>query len=99
MASCQSREFFDFGSAGYINGEMVVQDGGAHLRSSGAEDLLQWTDAQWERQRGARAKGSSVTHAALRCTMPLCRNCLPKKRFPAIHRPRDAAHRAIFRSQ
>jgi NAD(P)-dependent dehydrogenase (short-subunit alcohol dehydrogenase family) len=42
--------------AGYINGEMVVQDGGAHLRSSGAEDLLQWTDAQWERQRNARAK-------------------------------------------
>jgi NAD(P)-dependent dehydrogenase (short-subunit alcohol dehydrogenase family) len=44
-------------SAGYINGEMVVQDGGAHLRSSGAEDLLQWTDAQWEAQRTARAKG------------------------------------------
>jgi NAD(P)-dependent dehydrogenase (short-subunit alcohol dehydrogenase family) len=43
-------------SAGYINGEMVVQDGGAHLRSSGAEDLLQWTDAQWEDQRGARTK-------------------------------------------
>src|SRR3954464_14433444 len=43
--------------AGYINGEMVVQDGGAHLRSSGAEDLLQWTEAQWERQRAARAKG------------------------------------------
>ena len=43
--------------AGYINGEMVVQDGGAHLRSSGAEDLLQWTDAQWERQRAARPKG------------------------------------------
>ena len=43
--------------AGYINGEMVVQDGGAHLRSSGAEDLLQWTDAQWEQQRAARAKG------------------------------------------
>src|SRR5664279_3778476 len=43
-------------SAGYINGEMVVQDGGAHLRSSGAEDLLQWTDAQWERQRAARTK-------------------------------------------
>jgi len=42
--------------AGYINGEMVVQDGGAHLRSSGAEDLLQWTEAQWERQRAARAK-------------------------------------------
>jgi NAD(P)-dependent dehydrogenase (short-subunit alcohol dehydrogenase family) len=44
-------------AAGYINGEMVVQDGGAHLRSSGAEDLLQWTDTEWERQRAARAKG------------------------------------------
>src|SRR6195256_312185 len=43
-------------SAGYINGEMVVQDGGAHLRSSGAEDLLQWTDAQWEKARAARSK-------------------------------------------
>ena len=43
-------------SCGYINGEMVVQDGGAHLRSSGAEDLLQWTDAQWENQRAARPK-------------------------------------------
>jgi NAD(P)-dependent dehydrogenase (short-subunit alcohol dehydrogenase family) len=42
--------------AGYINGEMVVQDGGAHLRSSGAEDLLQWTDAQWEQQRALRTK-------------------------------------------
>jgi NAD(P)-dependent dehydrogenase (short-subunit alcohol dehydrogenase family) len=46
-------------SAGYINGEMVVQDGGAHLRSSGAEDLLQWTDAQWEAQRAARARDST----------------------------------------
>src|SRR5437588_3259439 len=44
-------------SAGYINGEMVVQDGGAHLRSSGAEDLLQWSAVQWEKQRGARSKG------------------------------------------
>src|ERR1700682_98150 len=43
--------------AGYINGEMVVQDGGAHLRSSGAEDLLQWSDAQWEKQRAVRSKG------------------------------------------
>ena len=43
--------------AGYINGEMVMQDGGSHLRSSGAEDLLQWTDAQWEKQRAARSKG------------------------------------------
>src|SRR6266404_3156611 len=44
--------------AGYINGEMVVQDGGAHLRGSGAEDLLQWSDEQWEKQRAARSKGS-----------------------------------------
>jgi hypothetical protein len=43
--------------AGYINGEMVVQDGGSHLRSSGAEDLLHWSDAQWEKQRTARSKG------------------------------------------
>jgi NAD(P)-dependent dehydrogenase (short-subunit alcohol dehydrogenase family) len=43
--------------AGYINGEMVVQDGGAHLRSSGAEDLLRWTDAQWQNQRERRPKG------------------------------------------
>src|SRR5438132_7637685 len=43
--------------AGYINGEMVVQDGGAHLRSSGAEDLMQWTDAQWQKQRERRPKG------------------------------------------
>src|SRR6185312_9668484 len=41
---------------GYINGEMVVQDGGSHLRSSGAEDLLQWTDAQWEKLRASRQK-------------------------------------------
>jgi NAD(P)-dependent dehydrogenase (short-subunit alcohol dehydrogenase family) len=40
----------------YINGEMVVQDGGSHLRSSGAEDLLQWTEAQWEVLRAARSK-------------------------------------------
>jgi NAD(P)-dependent dehydrogenase (short-subunit alcohol dehydrogenase family) len=43
--------------AGYINGEMIVQDGGAHLRGSGAEDLLQWTAEQWEKQRAGRAKG------------------------------------------
>jgi NAD(P)-dependent dehydrogenase (short-subunit alcohol dehydrogenase family) len=45
--------------AGYINGEMVVQDGGAHLRASGAEDLLRWSDAQWAAQRAARAQGRS----------------------------------------
>jgi NAD(P)-dependent dehydrogenase (short-subunit alcohol dehydrogenase family) len=58
----EHRELADLASylisdgAAYINGEMVVQDGGAHLRSSGAEDLLQWSDAQWEAQRTARAK-------------------------------------------
>jgi enoyl-[acyl-carrier-protein] reductase (NADH) len=58
----EHRELADLASylisdaAAYINGEMVVQDGGAHLRSSGAEDLLQWTDAQWAAQRTARAK-------------------------------------------
>src|SRR3979409_1529094 len=50
--------FLISGRAGYINGEMVVVDGGAHLRSSGAGVLLQWTDAQWENQRAARSKGS-----------------------------------------
>ena len=44
--------------AGYINGEMVTIDGGAVLRSSGAEDLLDWSDEQWanlREQRGGRA--------------------------------------------
>jgi NAD(P)-dependent dehydrogenase (short-subunit alcohol dehydrogenase family) len=58
----QHRELADLASflvsdcGGYINGEMVVQDGGAHLLGSGAEDLLQWSDAQWEKQRAARSK-------------------------------------------
>jgi len=40
--------------AGYINGEMVTIDGGEHLRSSGAEDLLRWTDSDWEALRASR---------------------------------------------
>ena len=40
--------------AGFINGEMVVIDGGQHLRSSGAEDLLQWSPAQWAQLRASR---------------------------------------------
>src|SRR6202045_2670731 len=58
----EHRELADLASflvsdlAGYINGEMVVQDGGSHLRSSGAEDLLQWTDAQFQAQRAAPSK-------------------------------------------
>jgi len=41
--------------AGYINGEMVTIDGGMHLRTSGAEDLLGWSDAQWAELRARRA--------------------------------------------
>src|SRR5256886_15467650 len=40
--------------AGYINGEMVVQDGGAHLPSSVSENLLQWTWGPGEKHPGAR---------------------------------------------
>lgn len=61
--SGEHRELADLASflisdaGGYINGEMVVQDGGAHLRSSGAEDLLAWSEAQWEAHRTVRSKG------------------------------------------
>jgi NAD(P)-dependent dehydrogenase (short-subunit alcohol dehydrogenase family) len=41
-------------AASYMTGEMVVLDGGAHLRTSGAEDLCGWTDDQWEAHRGSR---------------------------------------------
>lgn len=41
--------------AGYINGEMIAIDGGAHLRSSGAEDLLHWTPDQWTALRASRS--------------------------------------------
>lgn len=40
--------------AGYINGETVAIDGGAHLRTSGAEDLLQWTEDDWAHHRAQR---------------------------------------------
>jgi len=39
-----------------MNGEMVVIDGGAHLRTSGAEDLLAWPSEQWEALRARRAR-------------------------------------------
>jgi len=44
--------------AGYINGEMITIDGGAVLRSSGAEDLLDWSEEQWatlREKRGGKA--------------------------------------------
>ncbi len=37
--------------AAYVNGEMVTIDGGMHLRSSGAEDLLNWPQQQWDALR------------------------------------------------
>lgn len=40
--------------AGYINGETVAIDGGAHLRGSGAEAYLHWTEAQWRRHEAQR---------------------------------------------
>jgi len=44
-------------SAGYINGEMVVQDGGAHLRRVRRQRICcNGSDAQWEQQRTARSK-------------------------------------------
>ena len=58
----EHRELADLASflisdgAAYINGEMVVVDGGAHLRSSGAEDLLLWSEAEWEEHRASRSK-------------------------------------------
>lgn len=42
--------------AAYVNGEMVTIDGGAHLRTSGAEDLLAWSPAQWAALRAQRAR-------------------------------------------
>jgi NAD(P)-dependent dehydrogenase (short-subunit alcohol dehydrogenase family) len=40
--------------AAYVNGEMITIDGGMHLRTSGAEDLLGWSDAQWAELRAKR---------------------------------------------
>jgi NAD(P)-dependent dehydrogenase (short-subunit alcohol dehydrogenase family) len=40
--------------ASYVNGEMVAIDGGAHLRTSGAEDLLRWSDDDWAALRAQR---------------------------------------------
>ena len=41
-------------AAGYINGEAVTIDGGQHLRSSGAEELLSWSDEDWRSVRKDR---------------------------------------------
>ena len=87
----EHRELADLASflisdaAGYINGEMVVQDGGAHLRGSGAEDLLQWTDAQWEKQRARARRPAGMMSRACASSAGCARrvvDCLPKKTFP-----------------
>ncbi len=41
-------------AGGYITGEMITIDGGYHLRSSGAEDLLGWTDEAWTKHETTR---------------------------------------------
>jgi NAD(P)-dependent dehydrogenase (short-subunit alcohol dehydrogenase family) len=38
-------------AAAYMTGEMVVLDGGLHLRTSGADDLIGWTDDDWTAHR------------------------------------------------
>ncbi|MEY3476950.1 MAG: hypothetical protein RLY65_1350 [Pseudomonadota bacterium] len=40
-------------AAKFMTGEMVTIDGGAHLQSSGAEDLLTWTKQDWDELRKA----------------------------------------------
>ena len=37
--------------AGYMSGETVAIDGAAHLRTSGAEDLLEWSEEDWRAHR------------------------------------------------
>ena len=46
--------FLVSGGASYINGETIAIDGGAHLRTSGVEDLIGWSDAQWQAHRTQR---------------------------------------------
>lgn len=40
--------------AGYMSGETVAIDGAAHLRTSGAEDLLEWSEEDWQAHRARR---------------------------------------------
>lgn len=42
--------------ASYITGESIAIDGGAHLRTAGAEDLWEWTEEDWSQIRQSRAK-------------------------------------------
>jgi NAD(P)-dependent dehydrogenase (short-subunit alcohol dehydrogenase family) len=38
-------------AAAYMTGEMIVLDGGLHLKTSGADDLIGWTDDEWAAHR------------------------------------------------
>ncbi len=52
--------------AGYINGEMIAIDGGQHLRTSGVEDLLTWSDERWAQVRAGRSKGKKPANRGRR---------------------------------
>jgi hypothetical protein len=76
-------------SAGHINGEMVVRDGGAHLRSSGPEALLAWTDARrsnrWRARKTGR-EGRTEGEAGPDAAFGVIVTAFPIRLFPAIHR-------------
>jgi hypothetical protein len=90
-------------SAGYINGEMVVQDCGAHLRSSGAEDLLAWTvrsgrSSGWRARKTGREGRTEGEAGPGRCFRG-DRNCLPNQTLPGYPSVVTMRCRAIFQSQ
>jgi hypothetical protein len=89
-------------SAGYINGDMAVQDGGAHLRSSGIEDLLQWGDTQWEGS-GRRVRkaedGLGGRHAGRGFGCAPVKNSVTAFPKDISGLSFDEAGRAIFQSQ
>jgi hypothetical protein len=75
---------------------MVVQDGGSHLRSSGAEDCCNGRKRSGRSSVKAVPSGDPVDHDGRGHSGELTRNCLPKRRFPAIHRLRRGALSGIF---
>jgi NAD(P)-dependent dehydrogenase (short-subunit alcohol dehydrogenase family) len=47
-------------AASYMTGEMVVLDGGAHLRTSGVEDLVGWSGDRWSHHRESLGRTSGT---------------------------------------
>ena len=45
-------------AADYMTGEMVVLDGGLHLKTSGADDSLRWSDEEWAAHRANTSRTS-----------------------------------------